>query len=156
MARSLARAFGVRHLPWDRLRRFPCDLLINATSVGLAPDSERSPLPASWIAAPWVYDIVYNPPRTRLLRDALARGHHVVEGLEMFVEQAAAQFLLFTRTEAPIEVLRETALRVLGHEAAPTEAASARPRAAAPARPSRSRTIRTRRGRGRSRRTRHR
>ncbi len=155
-ARALARDFGVRHLPWDRLRRFPCDVLINATSVGLAPDSERSPLPPSWIAAPWVYDIVYNPPRTRLLREARARGHHVVEGLEMFVEQAAAQFVLFTGKEAPVDVMRETALRILGHEAAIPEPARARPRAAAPARPSKTRAARARPARGRARRARRR
>jgi len=69
-ARTLARAFGARHLPFDRLRRFPCDLVINATSVGLAPESERSPAPISWIVAPRVCDIIYNPPQTRFLREA--------------------------------------------------------------------------------------
>jgi 3-dehydroquinate dehydratase / shikimate dehydrogenase len=155
-ARALARAFGVRHLHWDRLRRFPCDVLINATSVGLAPDSERSPLPPSWIVAPWVYDIVYNPPRTRLLREARARGHHIVEGLEMFVEQAAAQFVLFTGTEAPIDVMRETALRILGHEPAIAEPSRARPRVTHPARPPKTRPARTRPPRGRTRRARRR
>jgi len=155
-ARDLARAFGVRHLPWDRLRRFPCDVLINATSVGLAPDDERSPLPSSWIAAPWVYDIVYNPPRTRLLREARARGHHIVDGLEMFVAQAAAQFLLFTGTEAPIDLMRETTLRILGHEAAIAAPARARPRAAAPARAPKTRPARARPLRRRSRRARRR
>jgi 3-dehydroquinate dehydratase/shikimate dehydrogenase len=125
-ARALARAFGVRHLPWDRLRRFPCDLLVNSTSVGLAPDSERSPVPISWIAAPWVYDIIYNPPQTRLLREARARGHQVIDGLEMFVEQAAAQFILFTGKPAAIDVMREAALRALGHEVAVAEAPRAR------------------------------
>src|SRR5438093_508273 len=116
-ARALARAFGVRHLPWDRLRHFPCDLVINTTSVGLAPDSESSPAPISWIRSPRVYDIIYNPPETRFLREARARGHQVVDGLEMFVEQAAAQFVLFTGREAPRDVMRETALRGPGHEA---------------------------------------
>ncbi len=117
-ARALARAFGARHLPWDRLRRYPCDLVINATSVGLSPDSERTPVPISWVTAPRVYDIVYNPPVTRFLREALARGHQVVDGLEMFVEQAAAQFALFTGRPAPVDVMREAALQALGHETA--------------------------------------
>src|SRR5262249_46054001 len=114
--RALARDLGVRHLPWHRLRRFPCDLLVNATSVGLAPDSDRLPLPPSWIAAPWVYDIVYNPPRTRLLREARSRGHRIVDGLEMFVEQAAAQFTLFTGAPAPKETMREAAEGALAGE----------------------------------------
>lgn len=151
-ARALARAFGVGQLPWDRLRRFSCDVLINATSVGLAPDSERSPLAPSWIVAPWVYDIVYNPPRTRLLREARARGHHVIEGLEMFVEQAAAQFLLFTGREAPLSVMRETALRILGHEAVPRPRSRARTSTAARARSSKSGSASTRPRRARRRR----
>src|SRR2546425_8448420 len=133
--RALARDFGVRHLPWDRLRHFPCDLVINATSVGLAPDSESSPAPISWIASPHVYDIIYNPPETRLLREARARGHQVVCGLEMFVEQAAAQFALFTGREAPRDVMREAALRGLGREAVAAEAP--RPGARSPHRVSR-------------------
>jgi 3-dehydroquinate dehydratase/shikimate dehydrogenase len=126
-ARALARETGARHLPWDRLRRFACDLLVNATSVGLAPDSERSPVPISWIDSPRVYDIIYNPPETRLLREARARGLEVVGGLEMFVEQAKAQFLLFTGKEAPIEVMHEAALRGLGLRARPVDASPARP-----------------------------
>jgi len=150
-ARTLARAFGARHLPWDRLRRFPCDLVINATSVGLAPESERSPAPISWIVSPRVCDIIYNPPQTRFLREARARGHEVIGGLEMFVEQAAAQFLLFTGKQAPLEVMREAALVALGQEAAPLEAPGRR---SAATRPSASRT--RVRGRGRARRLRHR
>jgi shikimate dehydrogenase/3-dehydroquinate dehydratase type I len=156
-ARALARAFGARHLPWDRLRRFPCDLLINTTSVGLAPDSEQSPLPVSWIAAPWVYDIVYNPPWTKLLREARARGHRVIGGIEMFVEQAAAQFTLFTGRQAPLELMRRTALRALGQEGTGTEPRSShrRPVGAARsghrlARPPHGRRPNARRGRGRA------
>jgi len=143
-ARVLARAFGAAHLPWERLRKFPCDVLINATSVGLAPDSERSPLPPTWIAAPWVYDIVYNPPRTRLLREALARGHRIIDGLEMFVQQAAAQFVLFTGAEAPQEVMREAALRGLGHESPGAEPGRHPPFGPAPARLSKRRAAGTR------------
>ncbi|OLD67009.1 MAG: hypothetical protein AUI52_01800 [Acidobacteria bacterium 13_1_40CM_2_68_10] len=69
-----------------------------------------------------MYDIIYNPPETRFLREARARGHQVVDGLEMFVEQAAAQFVLFTGREAPRDVMRETALRGLGHEAVAAQA----------------------------------
>ena len=155
-ARTLARAFGARHLPWDRLRRFPCDLLINTTSVGLAPESDQSPLPVSWIAAPWVYDIVYNPPLTKLLREARARGHRIIGGLEMFVEQAAAQFTLFTGEPAPLELMRRAALRVLGQEGtgAALPRATRRPSSATRARQrfagaSRGRLRKARRGRGR-------
>ncbi len=118
-ARGLARALGAQHLPWARLRRFRCDLLVNATSLGMAPEGERAPLPASWIAAPAVYDIIYNPPETRLLREARARGLLVVGGVEMFVAQAAAQFALFTGKKPPIEVMRRAALEALGIQPEP-------------------------------------
>ncbi|MBI1951868.1 MAG: shikimate dehydrogenase [Acidobacteria bacterium] len=112
--RDLARALGTQLLPWARLRGFRCDLLVNATSLGMAPGGERTPLPASWIAAPAVYDIVYNPPETRLLREARARGLLVIGGVEMFVAQAAAQFTLFTGRMPPVEVMRRAALQALG------------------------------------------
>ena len=123
-ARTLARRFGARHLPWARLRRYPCDLLVNATSVGLAPEIHRSPIPASWIAAPIVYDIIYNPPETRLLREARCRGQSTLGGVEMFVAQAAAQFALFTGRQAPVELMRRVALGALGEE---PRAAAGRP-----------------------------
>ena len=126
-ARDLARALGVKHLPWGRLRGFRCDLLVNATSSGMAPDVGRAPLPASWIAAPVVYDIIYNPPETRLLREARARGLQVIDGLQMFVAQAAAQFVLFTGKKPPLEVMRRAALLALGVEAGPEGAGEPRP-----------------------------
>ena len=57
-----------------------------------------------------VYDIIYHPPETRLLREARARGLEVIDGLEMFVAQAAAQFELFTGRRAPLDVMRRAAL----------------------------------------------
>jgi 3-dehydroquinate dehydratase/shikimate dehydrogenase len=113
-ARELARRFGARALPWGRLRGFACDLLVNATSVGLAPDSERTPLPASWVSAPMVYDIIYNPPETLFLREARARGAEVIGGVEMFVAQGAAQFRMFTGREPPLELMERTVLGALG------------------------------------------
>ncbi|HKN46602.1 MAG TPA: hypothetical protein VJ144_01420, partial [Candidatus Polarisedimenticolia bacterium] len=105
----------------ERARRFRCDLLVNATSVGLAPDAERTPVPASWIAAPLVYDIVYNPPETRFLKEARALGAGVIGGIEMFVAQGAAQFRLFTGREAPLDVMRRTVLEALGPAGPPGE-----------------------------------
>ena len=128
-ARTLARRLGARHLPWARLRRFPCDLLVNATSVGLAPEIDRSPVPVSWITAPVVYDIIYNPPETRLLREARARGKAALQGVDMFVAQAAAQFALFTGRQAPVDLMRRVAMEALGQKPCTVAgAASAKPR----------------------------
>jgi 3-dehydroquinate dehydratase / shikimate dehydrogenase len=112
-ARDLARRFGARSLPWPRLKRFACDLLINATSVGLAPEVERTPIPASWVKAPRVYDIIYNPPETLFLKQARARGAETIGGLDMFVAQGAAQFRLFTGREPPVAAMRRSILEAL-------------------------------------------
>ncbi|HEU4401366.1 MAG TPA: shikimate dehydrogenase [Candidatus Polarisedimenticolia bacterium] len=126
--RDLARRFGARALPWGRLRRFPCDLLVNATSVGLTPHTDESPIPASWVAAPMVYDIIYNPPETRLLREARRRGAATIGGVEMFVAQGAAQFRLFTGHEAPVDLMRQAVLEALGESApAPPRSSNRRP-----------------------------
>jgi 3-dehydroquinate dehydratase/shikimate dehydrogenase len=61
-----------------------------------------------------VFDTVYNPESTLLLKEARARGCHVVSGVDMFIHQAGLQFLLFTGQEAPYEVMRETLKRAIG------------------------------------------
>ncbi|MGH9750037.1 MAG: shikimate dehydrogenase [Candidatus Polarisedimenticolia bacterium] len=130
-ARALARALGARHLPWDRLRRLRCDLLVNATPVGMTPGIERTPIPAAWILAPVVYDLIYNPGETRLLREARERGAVTLGGIPMFVGQAAAQFRLFTGEEPPLPLLERTVLAALG---AATRPVAVRPRSRRPAR----------------------
>ena len=84
-----------------------CDLLINTTPVGMYPKSDASPVPRELLEKqPAVFDIVYNPRKTKLLRDALQAGCTVVSGIEMFLNQAAVQFTLWTGQPAPVEVMR--------------------------------------------------
>jgi shikimate dehydrogenase len=84
-----------------------CDLLINTTPVGMYPKSADSPVPRELLnKQPAVFDIVYNPRKTKLLRDALQAGCIVVSGIEMFLNQAAIQFTLWTGQPAPVEVMR--------------------------------------------------
>jgi shikimate dehydrogenase len=74
----------------DDLAGLPCDVLVNTTSVGLG--SDESPVDAGWIASgAVVMDAVYEPERTRLLRDAQDRGARTVSGRWMLVHQAVAQ-----------------------------------------------------------------
>ena len=83
--------------------RIGCDLLINATPIGMYPNVEDSPVKGS-IAADVVFDMVYNPAATALLRSARSQGKTTVSGTTMFFAQAARQFEIWTRQAAPREV----------------------------------------------------
>jgi shikimate dehydrogenase len=90
------------------------DVLINATSVGMKPKSEESPV-ASKLLRPnlAVMDIVYNPIETKLAKDAKAAGAKVVSGVEMLIYQGAASFEIWTGKSAPVDVMRQAALNHL-------------------------------------------
>ena len=110
--RTRARAKAPRSLgatasgALEELAGRPCDVLVNTTSVGLRADA--SPVAAEAIPKDAVVlDAVYDPPRTRLLRDAEARGARGVAGKWWLVHQAAEQFALWTGREAPLEVMAD-------------------------------------------------
>jgi len=87
------------------------DILINATSVGMKPRAEESPVPLKLLRSNLaVMDIVYNPLETKLAKDSKAAGARVVSGVEMLIYQGAASFELWTGKSAPIEVMRQAAL----------------------------------------------
>ncbi len=90
------------------------DVIVNCTPLGMAggPAPGRSPLPEEVVLGPEVvvFDTVYAPPRTPLLEQAEARGAKAIGGLDMFLRQAAMQFLRWTGREAPLDVF-EGALR---------------------------------------------
>jgi shikimate 5-dehydrogenase len=82
---------------------FDCDLLINATPVGMYPNVEES-LAEGTIAASVVFDMVYNPPVTQLLRNAQSQGKTIIQGGVMLAAQAALQFEIWTGKPAPTDV----------------------------------------------------
>lgn len=93
------------------------DILINTTPVGMSPHKSETPVPASELReGTVVMDIVYNPRQTMLLADAKKAGSRTIDGIGMFVEQAALQFELFTGADAPRELMRKTVLHELGAE----------------------------------------
>ena len=89
------------------------DLLINCTPIGMYPHVEKTPIPAEHLTGRYVYDLVYNPSITRLLRDASTRGCETIGGLEMLVAQAREQFQWWVGTKSPAGVMREAALKRL-------------------------------------------
>jgi 3-dehydroquinate dehydratase/shikimate dehydrogenase len=89
------------------------DLLINCTPVGMYPRVDQTPIPAEHLTGGYVYDLVYNPSVTRLLRDAATRGLVTIGGLEMLVAQAREQFQWWVGTRPQSGVMREAALKRL-------------------------------------------
>ncbi|MCW4047318.1 MAG: shikimate dehydrogenase [Candidatus Bathyarchaeota archaeon] len=90
------------------------DLLVNATSVGMYPNDNQSPVAREWLKPNLtVMDIVYNPVETRLIKDAKAAGARVISGIEMLIHQGAASFEIWTGHPAPVEVMRKAAMRKL-------------------------------------------
>ena len=84
------------------------DIVINCSPVGMAPNSNDTPFPARLLNPNMVvFDSVYNPMETRLLKDAGAAGCATVSGVELFVNQAAGQFELWTGQPAPIDLMRQ-------------------------------------------------
>jgi shikimate dehydrogenase len=82
-------------------------ILVHCTPQGMHPKVEETCVPAALLNPHLtVMDIVYNPPETRLLREAKAAGCRTIRGLEMFLHQAVAQFELWTQLAAPANVMR--------------------------------------------------
>jgi len=93
-------------LPLDGALRDVCDILVNASSIGMHPRIEASPVDKTFFRSDMVvFDAVYNPLRTKFLREAEAVGCEIVMGLEMFVGQAVEQFELWTGRTAPADVM---------------------------------------------------
>lgn len=91
------------------------DLLVNATSVGMHPMSEETPIDAKLLRPDMVvFDIVYSPLETRLLREAREAGAKCVGGLMMLVHQGAQAFELWTEKKAPISTMTKALEAVLG------------------------------------------
>lgn len=113
-AAVLAEEVGGRHIEWQGRHSVLCDVVVNCTSVGMHPDVDQSPLHPSFLKPGLVvFDTIYTPETTLLVKEARSRGCHVITGVELFVRQAAQQFKLFTQREAPIELMRKAVKRAL-------------------------------------------
>ncbi|MBI2836330.1 MAG: shikimate dehydrogenase [Chloroflexi bacterium] len=91
------------------------DILVNATPVGMSPNDGETPAPSDLLRPELiVYDIVYNPVKTRLLREAEAANARTIAGLDMLVWQGATAFELWTGQKPPFEVMKREAAKMLG------------------------------------------
>ncbi|MGO9136511.1 MAG: shikimate dehydrogenase [Syntrophales bacterium] len=105
---KLAKEWGCSFYPLSELGRVRADCLINTTPVGMIPNVNESPVSgAILVHYRWVVDVVYNPLKTRLIRDAEKAACITVPGLDMFVHQGAEQIRLWTGQEAPREFMKQ-------------------------------------------------
>lgn len=111
---GVAREFGCPFYSLSEIEKIKADCLINTTSVGMAPDIEKSPLmKESLINFRWVVDIIYNPLKTKLLREAEEAGCTVLDGVGMFVHQGAEQTKIWMGMEPPRALMRGVVLESL-------------------------------------------
>lgn len=106
-AARLAAALDVATAAWPPAPGW--DLLVNATPVGMWPDTAGSPLGRDVVVGRHVYDLVYNPAETTLLQWARAAGADTIGGLEMLVHQAGLQFAWWTGLPVPTDEIRRAA-----------------------------------------------
>jgi len=90
------------------------NIMINTTSVGMHPDIDKTPITADMMRPGLVvFDIVYNPLKTRLLIEAETAGAIIIDGLKMLVLQGAESFRIWTGVEPPVKVMERAARTVL-------------------------------------------
>ena len=110
-ATKLARQAGAHTIKREAVAKAGFDIVINATPVGMAGNKSAPLLHAEDLTCKLVFDLVYNPLETPLLRMARQKGISVITGVEMFVQQGARQFEIWTGKPAPEEEM----LRVVLH-----------------------------------------
>jgi 3-dehydroquinate dehydratase / shikimate dehydrogenase len=116
-SKKLARQARARTIKRADLKKLSFDVIINATPVGMG-NTRESPLHEHEINARYVFDMIYDPAETRLLKLARERGAQVIPGIEMFVQQAARQFEIWTGKPAPGDEMLRTVLLALQERAA--------------------------------------
>ncbi|MGB5750321.1 MAG: shikimate dehydrogenase [Desulfobacterales bacterium] len=114
---KLAMDLGCRFIPLADINELPFHIVVNATPVGMMPEVDSMPLAPKLLEPDMVVmDMVYNPLKTRFLKEAESIGCTIVDGLSMFVHQGAVQFELWTSQKAPVDIMRKVVLEELkGH-----------------------------------------
>jgi len=132
-AQKLARQSGSKTIKKDAVSKTSFDAIVNATPVGMAGIKAAPILEAKDLNTRVVFDLVYNPLETPLIHMARQKGIPIITGIEMFVQQGARQFEIFTGKPAPEEEMFRVVLHALRQqaEAAAAENPEPAPKAAA-------------------------
>jgi 3-dehydroquinate dehydratase/shikimate dehydrogenase len=111
-AAELARRFACETASWEDRGRERYDLVVNCTPIGMHPKVDETPLEArSFGPRTVVFDTIYNPEQTLLVKHAREAGCQVITGVDMFVAQAARQFEIFTGQTPPVQAMRDQVMR---------------------------------------------
>ena len=130
-AQKLAKQSGAKVIKKEALGKTTFDVIVNATPIGMAGNTAAPLLEAKDLNTKLVFDLVYNPLETPLLALARQQGIPTIGGIEMFVQQGARQFEIFTGKPAPVEEMQRVVLHALRQN---TEASTpAEPMVSAPA-----------------------
>ncbi len=116
-AQSLARLAKAKSVKRADLAKLEFDVIINATPVGMG-SNKQSPLEEKELNAKYLFDLVYTPAETRLMAIARAKGLQIIPGLEMFVQQGARQFEIWTGKPAPVAEMAYVVTKALERRAA--------------------------------------
>jgi shikimate dehydrogenase len=118
-AAALAEELGMVHRPFPFAGRLDADVLVNASSAGMSPNDEESPVPREVLRKEMtVMDIVYKPLKTKLLREAEEGGCRTIDGLEMLARQGAAQIEIWTGRKPEIGEIKKDLRRALKQHSA--------------------------------------
>lgn len=115
-ATHLAEEVGCRTVNWGQRASTLAEVIINCTPVGMHPDVDDTPVPPAAFnkANMTAFDTIYHPENTMFLKLAKERACATINGVDMFIRQAAEQFKLYTGQDAPLDVMRDALKRRLG------------------------------------------
>jgi len=122
-AQKLAKQARAKVINRTMLKKLEYDVIINATPAGMEGNRDPLPLAEQELKAKYFFEMVYNPAETKMMKMARARGMHVIPGSEMFVQQGARQFEIWTGKPAPLIDMQRVVDHALAQQAAAKAAA---------------------------------
>ena len=113
-ADELAHFLKAKSIAWGLRHNVKAELIVNCTPVGMHPNLDETPIDVRYLRPEMaVFDTVYNPEQTLLIKQARETGCPYITGIDMFVGQAALQFRYFTEQPPPVEVMRQVIKRAI-------------------------------------------
>src|SRR5690348_14773274 len=117
-AQQLAKQAKAKAINRTMLKKLEFDVIINATPAGMEGNKDPLPLTEREMKAKYFFEMVYTPAETKMIKMARARGMHVIPGAEMFVQQGARQFEIWTGKPAPVLDMQRVVDHALAQQAA--------------------------------------